>query len=126
MIVGLGMDLVERERIARAVERFGERFFDRILTPAERAAAPTASGPLILYTAARFAAKEAASKALGTGFALGIGPRDIETLTLPSGRPQLRLGGAAAQRARELGVASLHVSLSHERGMACAVVVLEG
>ncbi len=76
--------------------------------------------------AARFAAKEAAVKALGTGFAAGVGPLDVEVVSLSSGKPELRLHGAAARRAGELGAAAAHISLTHERDAAAAVVILEG
>ena len=126
MILGLGLDLVSLPRMERSLERFGDRLLERVLTPVERAALPAASGPRTAYVAARFAAKEAAVKALGTGFAEGVSMRDVEVLRLPSGRPELRLSGAAARRAEELGVKAVHVSLTHERDVAGAVVVLEG
>ena len=126
MILGLGLDLVSLPRMERSLERFGAHLLERVLTPAERAALPAAPGPRTAYVAARFAAKEAAVKALGTGFAAGVGPRDVEVVTLPSGKPELRLYGAAARRAGELGAASAHISLTHERDAAAAVVILEG
>ena len=125
MILGLGLDLVSLPRMERSLERFGDRLLERVLTPVERAALPAASGPRTAYVAARFAAKEAAVKALGTGFAAGVGPRDVEVVSLPSGKPELRLHGAAARRAGELGAASVHISLTHERDAAAAVVILE-
>lgn len=126
MILGLGLDLVSLPRMERVLERFGDRLPERVLTPAERSAMPAAPGPRTAYVAARFAAKEAAVKALGTGFAFGVGPRDMEVFSLPSGKPGLRLHGAAARRAGEMGVVSIHISLTHERDAAAAVVILEG
>lgn len=126
MILGLGLDLVSLPRMERSLERFGEHLLERVLTPAERALLPAAPGAKAAYVAARFAAKEAAVKALGTGFAQGVGPRDVEVVSLPSGRPELRLHGAAARRAREMGVVSAHLSLTHERDAAAAVAILEG
>ncbi|MBF0482562.1 MAG: holo-[acyl-carrier-protein] synthase [Desulfovibrionaceae bacterium] len=123
MIKGLGLDLVEIDRIRRILKRFGDRFGARVLTPAERAAhgADTAR-----YLASRFAAKEAAVKALGTGFRDGIGFYDLETGADALGKPSLTLTGAALARARDMGVAAVHLSITHGRDTACAVVVLEG
>ena len=77
------------------------------------------------FVAGRWAAKEAAVKALGCGFSLGIGPRHIEILPTPTGKPELRFTGPALERARQLGVRHIHVSITHERTTAAAVVVLE-
>lgn len=122
MIVGIGIDMVDISRIRAAHARFGRRFFERILTSAELR---ELHGDGILYAAGRFAAKEAAVKALRTGFASGIGPRQIETLRLPSGAPGLRLLGPAQRLAQGLGVRAAHLSISHERAVAVALVVLE-
>jgi holo-[acyl-carrier protein] synthase len=124
MIVGLGLDVVELSRIQKAHERFGEAFAKRILT-ADEMAARTGRDP-VLTLAGCFSAKEAAVKALGTGFAEGITFQCLEVLPDPLGRPVLRLFGPAAARARQIGATSLHVSLTHDRGMAAAVVVAEG
>jgi len=126
MILGLGMDLVRITRVARILDRFGNAFISRILTDGERQALPSASGSQAAYVAARFAAKEAAVKALGTGFAQGIGQRDVEVISLPSGQPRLCFHGEAARRAGCMGVTASHLSLTHEQDMAGAVVVLEG
>lgn len=126
MILGLGLDLVSLPRMERSLERFGHRLLCRVLTDDERVALPAAPGPRTAYVAARFAAKEATVKALGTGFAAGVGPLDVEVLSLPSGKPEVRLRGAAARRAGELGAGSVHISLTHERDTAAAVVILEG
>ena len=122
MIVGLGLDVAELSRIERAWRRHGARFTGRILTPAETGAMPPHPAP---WLAARFAAKEAASKALGTGFSQGITFRDIEIHSLASGQPTLVLHGEALKKARSLGVERMHVSLTHGREVAAAVVVLE-
>lgn len=123
MIRGLGIDVVELDRIEAALARFGDRFLARILTPAERSALP----PIPLTrTAGLFAAKEAAAKALGTGFAQGVAFHTLEILSDAAGRPALTLHGPALARAETLGATSWHVSISHSRDTAAAVVVLEG
>lgn len=124
MIRGIGLDLVELSRIRDSLERFGERFLARILTPAERAALP--QGDAVPHVAGLFAAKEAAVKALGTGFSKGIGFHSVELGSLPSGQPQLRLLDKALEQAQSLGASTVHVSLTHGRDTAAAVVVLEG
>lgn len=123
MIVGIGIDIVELDRIAAAWERFGERFARRILHPDEVKRLPH-NAP-VAFLAGRFAVKEAAVKALGTGFSAGIGPRDIEVRPLPGGAPGIAMHGAAALRLQTLGAKGLHVSLTHGRDTAAAVVVLE-
>jgi len=122
VIVGLGIDVAELDRIQAALERFGERFLARVLTPAERAAMPRNPAP---WLAARFAAKEAAAKALGTGFAEGVTFQGVEIVSLPSGKPSIRFSEGALTRAMALGVTHSHVSLTHGRNTAAAVVVLE-
>lgn len=122
MIVGLGLDVVELSRIEHSLERFGDKFARRILTPAEFEAMPQNAVP---YLAARFAAKEAASKALGTGIAMGVGFHDLEVRRLTSGQPVLHLHGEAANRMQALGATRAHISLTHGRDTAVAVVVLE-
>ena len=97
MIVGMGIDIVELARIEKSLGRFG----------------------------LRFAAKEAAVKALGTGFSQGIGPAQVETVSGPGGKPNLLLHGEALQQAQAMGVTRCHVSISHDRSSAVAVVVLE-
>ncbi len=125
MIQGTGFDLAALPRIRTLLERYGERFVRRVLTGRERERLPVADAGRTAYVAGRFAAKEAAVKALGTGFSGGIGLHDVEILTLDSGRPRLFLHGEAAARAERLGVKTLHVSISHERDVAGAVVILE-
>ena len=122
MIVGIGTDITELARIKASYDRFGERFLQKILTPDELKLVP--ENP-IAYISGRFAAKEAAVKALGTGFNEGIGPHHIEVLRGPAGQPLLHLHGPALARAEALGMRAAHISISHDRHAAVAVVVLE-
>lgn len=128
-IIGIGLDLVELARMERTLRRFGGHFLDRIMDEEERRAVPgdpaLPSSGTIAHVAARFAAKEAAVKALGTGFAEGIGPRDVTVRSLPSGKPELALFGAALHRAEALGARRWHLTLTHTRDNAAAVVILE-
>ena len=113
-----GIDLVEVERIRRAVDRWGARFLDRVWTANEQRLCRGRYPEL----AARFAGKEAASKALGTGF-VGLVWREIEILQDGRGKPLLFLHGGARERADRLGLSMLAISLSHTRTLACAMVV---
>ena len=122
MIQGTGFDLAALPRIRRLLELYGERFVRRVLTDREREKLPSAPPDRTAYMAGRFAAKEAAVKALGTGFSGGIGMHDVEILSTGSGSPRLLLHAVQAKR---LGITALHVSISHERDMAGAVVILE-
>ena len=124
MIVGSGVDLAEVGRIRRSIERYGERFLARVFTPAERAFVERKRNRFERY-AARFAAKEAAMKAIGTGWQHGVAWRDIEVANLPSGKPTLRFSGKAAEFAERLGVKSVALSLSHTEELAIAEVILE-
>lgn len=123
MIIGIGIDVVELDRIRRSMERYGERFLRRVLTAAEIKAMPRNGVP---YAAARFAAKEAASKALGTGFRNGVCLHSFEILSLPGGKPEIRFLGTAQELAMASGARTFHVSLTHGRDVASAVVILEG
>lgn len=125
MIVGLGVDSTEVSRIRRAAERFGPRFLERIFTPAEAAHVESKVNRWERY-AARFAAKEAAMKAIGTGLRRGVRWRDFEVISLPSGKPTLKLHGEAARIAAELGIKRLSLSLTHTAETAVAVVIAEG
>ena len=99
MIIGIGSDVLDIRRIEKTIERHGERFLDRIFTPLERAKAERRTERIRAATyAKRFAAKEAASKALGTGFRAGVFWRDLGVVNLPSGQPTLRMTGGAAER----------------------------
>jgi len=125
MIVGVGLDVVETERIARALALHGRRFEERVYTAAELAeCAERADRAQAL--AGRFAAKEAFLKALGTGSAHGVSFREVEVVREHGGTPALRVTGSAAAEVRRKGVRQLHVSLSHQPGLAAAVVILEG
>jgi holo-[acyl-carrier protein] synthase len=124
VVLGLGIDLVETARLARALARTAG-FEARVFTEGERADC-AARGDRVQALAVRFAAKEACMKALGTGWSGGVGFQQIEVVRGPGGPPSLRLHGAAAARAASLGVTRVHVSLTHQASAAVAVVVLEG
>lgn len=124
MILGLGLDVAEIGRIRESLARYDARFTARVLTDAEASAMPEANAAQ--YVAARFAAKEACAKALGTGFAQGVTMHMIEVRSLPSGAPTLRLSGRALELAEAMGATRLHLSLTHGRDTAAAVVILEG
>jgi holo-[acyl-carrier protein] synthase len=123
--IGVGVDLVEVARVAAIIADKGARVFERLLTRDERAYCESRPDPAT-HVAVRLAAKEAVYKALqGTAVARGIGWREIEITRAPDGRPDVRLSGTAAARARELGVERVLLSLSHTHLAAVAVVVLE-
>jgi holo-[acyl-carrier protein] synthase len=123
MVVGLGIDVASVERVRRALERFGTRFSDRVLTSGERADLGPRKADRAEAFAGRFAAKEAALKALGGP--RDVGWHDLEVRRAASGAPELRFHGAAAEHGRRLGVGRAHVSITHDAGVAAAVVVLE-
>lgn len=125
MILGTGIDIAEVRRIRQAIERFGPRFIERIYTPAEIAYVERKANRYERY-AARFAAKEAGMKALGTGWRRGIRWQDFEVVNLASGRPTLRLAGVAARLAERMGVRQVWVSLTHTAEQGMAQVILEG
>ncbi len=125
MIVGVGVDLVEVTRLRRTLARYGDRARRRLFTARELGDCEARPDPGECL-AARFAAKEAALKALGTGKVSGIRWTDVEVVRAGSGLPQLELGRAARAQAERLGAVRARVSLSHEAGLACAMVVLEG
>ena len=124
MIVGSGVDLCEVGRIKDAVTRHGRRFVERVYTEREIAYAERKANLYERY-AARFAAKEAGMKALGTGWRGGITWHDFEVVNLPSGRPTLQLHGKAAEIAKEMGVENISLSITHTSVQAMAVVILE-
>jgi holo-[acyl-carrier protein] synthase len=127
MIIGIGTDLCDIRRIAKAIERHGERFIGRIYTDAERARAERRANRIDTY-AKRFAAKEACAKALGTGFRAGVFFRDMGVVNLPSGKPTLRLTGGALQRLNAITPAGcephIDVALTDEWPYAQAFVVI--
>ena len=123
MILGIGTDLAEVERISKSVERFGERFLTRIYTAHERAYAMRKAN-WAERLAARFAAKEAGMKAIGTGLSRGVSWQNFEVANEPSGRPTLRLSGVALNVANTMGVKRVSLSLTHTKETAMAVVIL--
>lgn len=128
MIIGLGSDLCSITRIEEVLARHGARFAERVFTPGERAKAEGRSSAAPTY-ARRFAAKEACSKALGTGIRHGVFWRDMEVVSLPGGRPTMRLTGGAAKRLAAMMPPGMepfiHVSLTDEPPMAMAIVIIE-
>ena len=124
MIVGTGVDLAEVPRIQASIERYGEKFIRRIYTPAEIAYVERKANKFERY-AARFAAKEAGMKAIGTGWRRGVRWQDFEVANLPSGKPTLRLHGVAAKFAEKLGVKNISLSITHTKELGMAHVILE-
>ena len=123
MILGTGIDIVEVPRIAKSIERFGERFLNRIYTPFEIRYCDAKANRIERY-AARFAAKEAGMKALGTGMR-GVSWKDFEVGREPSGRPTMLFHARAAEVAKRLGVRRAHLSVSHTEEHAVAYVLVE-
>lgn len=124
MIVGTGIDIAEVPRIREAIARFGERFLQRIYTAGEIRYCESKANRVERY-AARFAAKEAAMKALGTGWNHGVRWRDCEVVRLPGGRPTMSFHGKAAEFAAKLGTRNVALSLTHTAEQAMAQVILE-
>jgi len=132
MIIGIGSDLIDIRRVAKVIERHGERFLDRIFTPAERAKAErrAKNEKMVVATyAKRFAAKEACSKALGTGIAQGVFWKDMGVVNLPSGKPTMLLSGAAALILESLLPAghrpAIHLTITDDYPLAQAFVIIE-
>lgn len=125
MVLGVGTDLIEIERVQASIDRFGERFLERLFTPGEIAYCLRKKKNATESFAARFAAKEAGAKALGTGISRGISWQEIEVRRQPGERPTLHLSGRAAERAAAMGVQRVQLSLTHSRGLALAVVLIE-
>ena len=124
MIVGTGIDIAEVPRIRQSIERFANRFLQRIYTPGEIRYCDAKANRVERY-AARFAAKEAAMKALGTGWSHGVRWRDCEVIRMPGGRPSITFHGRAGEIAARLGVKNASLSLSHTKDQAIAQVILE-
>ena len=128
MILGLGSDLTDINRIAKTMERFGERFLDRCFTDLERAKAARRPLQEAATYAKRFAAKEACAKALGTGFRAGVFWRDIGVVNLPSGRPTLVLTGGALERLKAITppgmTARIDLTITDEPPLAQAMVII--
>jgi holo-[acyl-carrier protein] synthase len=125
MLIGTGVDLIEVERIAHSIERYGERFLHRVYTDHEIAYCRGRRVSAESF-AARFAAKEAGAKALGTGISRGVTWNEFEVARNLGGRPVLELRGRAALLAKELGVRAISLSLTHTGSLAMATVVMEG
>lgn len=125
MIVAIGIDLVEITRIEEVFARRGDRFRERVFTEGEIQYCEHRASKFASY-AARFAAKEAAMKALGTGWSDGVGWMDVEVVSGPNGAPALQLHRRALERMREIGSTRAHVSLTHSGNLAIAEVILEG
>jgi holo-[acyl-carrier protein] synthase len=124
MIVGLGVDVAEIQRIATAIERHGRAFLERVFTPTEIAYCERYRNPAERF-AGRFAAKEAAMKALGTGWRHGVRWVDIEVIREPSGKPTLLLAGASRAIADRLGVKNIALTITHTGNTALAEVIFE-
>lgn len=125
MIVGIGLDIAEVDRVKAAIERHGERFLNRVYTEAERRYCDSKPNRFERY-AGRFAAKEAAMKAIGTGWRRGVAWRDFEVRRAESGQPIIQFAGKAAEIAGGLGVKRALVTISHTAANAIAQVLLEG
>ncbi len=125
MIIGIGLDICEVDRIEAAISRFPERFLTRVYTDAERRYCESKPNKFERF-AGRFAAKEAAMKAIGTGWKRGVAWREFEVKRLPSGQPVIEFHGKAGEIARGLGVQKALVTISHTTAQAIAQVVLEG
>ena len=126
MIIGIGVDIVSVHRIERVVERWGQRFIDRICTPHELNNMPLGMPRMCEFLAGRFAAKEAFLKALGTGVSKGVGFKDVWVVNGPGGRPLLFFSSDVERLVFNPPIKTAHVSLSHENRLAMAMVVLEG
>ena len=127
-VIGLGNDLCNIERIAASIERFGDRFLDRIFTPVERARSDRRELTRAASYAKRWAAKEACAKALGTGMRHGVFFRDMGVVNLPSGQPTLALTGGSAERLAKLlpagHIADIHLTITDDHPWAQAVVLI--
>ncbi len=123
-ILGLGIDLVDCDRIENSIQRFGDRFLQRVFTAGEIAYAQSMKFPA-RHLAARFAAKEALSKAFGTGIGKSMGWRDLDVQKKESGEPFVVLSGGAEKMAQERGVGKIWISLSHTEQIGMATIVLE-
>src|SRR5271170_374408 len=125
MVLGVGTDLMETKRVQASIDQFGERFLERIFTAEEIAYCLRKKKNAAESFAARFAAKEAGAKALGTGISRGVNWKELEVRREASGKPTLHLSGRAAELAEAMGVRRLQLSLTHSRELAMAVVVAE-
>ena len=124
MIYGIGIDVIQPYRVAHLLEKYGERFVNRVLTPQERQGY-AGSVRQVLFLANRFAAKEAFSKAMGTGFRYPVTLQCISVVQNRAGKPSLAFNGPLAELVRNRGITGHHLTISDESNMACACVVLE-
>src|SRR5271154_5219324 len=124
MVLGLGTDLIETKRVQESIDRFGERFLERVFTAGEITYCRRKKNAAESF-AARFAAKEAGAKALGTGISRGVNWKELEVRREASGKPTLHLSGRAAELAEAMGVRRVQLSLTHSRELAIAMVVAE-
>ena len=124
-IIGIGIDLVDCARIENSIDRFGDRFLHRVFTEGEIAYSQSMKFPA-RHLAARFAAKEALSKAFGTGIGKSMGWRDLDVRKKESGEPYVVLSGRAEKMAKERGVEKISISLSHTDQSGMATIILEG
>ena len=125
MIVGIGTDIVEIGRLKASIERYGAHFLDHIYTQEEQAAAVSRGENRFAFYAGRWAAKEAVSKMLGTGFTAKCQWLGISVLNDNAGRPSVALAGVTAETAKSLGIRRIHISISHEKAYACATAIGE-
>lgn len=124
MIRGIGIDVIQPQRVERLLEKYGERFVQRVLTPAERTAYARSVRP-VLFLANRFAAKEAFSKAMGTGFRYPVTLQCISITQNPAGKPDLAFNAALERLVAARGITGHHLTISDEQNIACACVILE-
>jgi holo-[acyl-carrier protein] synthase len=128
MIIGLGSDLIDIRRVEKSIERFGDRFLNRIFTPVERTKSDRRAQRAASY-AKRFAAKEACSKALGTGFRRGVFWRDMGVVNLPGGKPTMKLSGGALQRLQAITPAGheavIELTITDDFPLAQAIVIIQ-
>lgn len=124
MIYGIGIDVIEPQRVARLMDKYGERFARRVLTPSEWPAYQKTARP-VLFIANRFAAKEAFSKAMGTGFRYPVTLQCISVVQDKAGKPGLAFHPKLERLVRDRGIVGHHVTISDEKSLACACVVLE-
>jgi holo-[acyl-carrier protein] synthase len=125
MVLGIGTDVIEIERVRESIDRFGERFLERVFTPGEIAYCMRKKNSAESF-AARFAAKEAGAKALGTGISRGVSWKEIEVRREMGERPTLHWSGRAAERAEAMGVRGVELTLTHSRTEAMAMVLVQG
>jgi holo-[acyl-carrier protein] synthase len=124
MIYGIGIDVIQPHRVARLLEKYGERFVKRVLTPLEQPRFSRSAQP-VLFLANRFAAKEAFSKAMGTGFRYPVTLQCVSVVQNSAGKPSLAFNEALDEMVRRNGITSHHLTISDESNLACACVVLE-